>query len=122
VNGLVKYTVVVSVDPTTKPILFGATANVTITTGAPHSMLAVPISAVGTSTTSEYVMVVAADGSTRRVAVVSGDLIGNVVTVTPSTAGSLKSGDQVELGIATSSSSSSGGGGDGGGGFGGPGG
>jgi multidrug efflux pump subunit AcrA (membrane-fusion protein) len=122
VNGLVKYTVVVSVDPTTKPILFGATANVTITTGAPHSMLAVPISAVGTSTTSEYVMVVAADGSTRRVAVVSGDLIGNVVTVTPSTAGSLKSGDQVELGIATSSSSSSGGGGGGGGGFGGPGG
>ena len=120
VNGLVKYTVVVSVDPTDKPVLFGATANVTITTGAPHAMLAVPISSVGTGTGSEYVILVAADGSTRRIPVVSGDLIGNVVTVTLATPGSLKAGDQVELGIATSSSSSSGGGG--GGGFAGPGG
>ena len=121
VNGLVKYTVIVSVDPTDKPVLFGATANVTITTGAPHAVLAVPVSAIGTGTKSEYVIVVAADGSTQNVPVVSGDLVGNLVTIT--TTGNLKAGDQVELGISTSSSSSgssnqSGGGGGGGGGFG----
>ena len=125
VNGLVKYTVVVSVAPTDKPVLFGAVANVTITTGAPHAMLAVPVGAVQTGTTSEYVVVDAADGSSQRVTVVSGDIIGNTVTVTPTVAGSLKAGDQVEIATTSTSGSSStnrtGGGGFGGG-FAGPGG
>jgi multidrug efflux pump subunit AcrA (membrane-fusion protein) len=118
VNGLVKYTVVVSVDPTDKPVLFGATANVTITTGEPHSMLAVPVSAVQTGNSGEYVIVVGSDGSTQRVKVVRGDLVNSLVTIT--TTGKLKEGDQVEL-VTTSSSSnnsSGGGGGFGGGGFG----
>jgi len=122
VNGLVKYTVVVSVAPTDKPVLFGAVANVTITTGAPHAMLAVPVGAVLTGTNSEYVVLVAADGSTQNVTVVSGDIIGTVVTVTPTVADSLKAGDQVELSTTTTGSSSNrtggGGGGFGGGGFG----
>ena len=103
VNGLVKYTVVVLVDPTDKPVLFGATVNVTITTGDPRPMLAVPISAVQTDAQSEYVMLVKADGSTQRVTVVSSDLIDNLVTIT--TADALKEGDQVQLGAASSSAS-----------------
>jgi len=114
VNGLVKYTVVVSVDPTDKPVLFGAVANVTITTGAPHSMLAVPVGAVLSDTKGEYVLLITPDGSTQRVTVVSGDLSGNLVTIT--TTGTLKEGDQVQLGSGSSSSSGTGGGGGGGGG------
>lgn len=112
VNGLVKYTVVVSVDPTDQPVLFGATVNVVITTGAPHDMLAVPISAVQSSSRGEYVVVVGADGSTQRVPVVSGDLVENLVTITPS--GEIKEGDQVQLGGNTTSSNNNNGGGGGG--------
>lgn len=121
VNGLIKYTVIVSVDPTDKPVLFGATANVVITTGEPHTSLAVPVLAVMNDSNGEYVLVLSADGnSVRRVAVQSGDLSGNLVTIT--TTEELKEGDQVELGSGTSSSSNNGGGfvgpGGGGGGFG----
>ena len=113
VNGLVKYTVVVLVDPTDKPILFGAVANVTITTGAPHTTLAIPVGAVLSDTKGEYVLLITPDGSTQRVTVVSGDLSGNLVTIT--TTGTLKEGDQVQLGSGSSSSSGTGGGGGGGG-------
>lgn len=109
VNGLVKYTVVVSVDPTDKPVLFGATANVLITTGAPHTSLAVPVLAVMSDSQGEYVLVVNAAGDERRVNVQSGDLSGNLVTIT--TTGDLKAGDEVELGTGASSSNSGGGGG-----------
>lgn len=116
VNGLVKYTVVVSVDPTDKGVLFGATANVVITTGAPHKSLAVPVLAVLNDSQGEYILVISADGTrTNRVAVQSGDLSGNLVTIT--TSESLKEGDEVELGTGSSSSSSGTGGG---GAFGGP--
>ena len=113
VNGLVKYTVVVLVDPTDKPILFGAVANVTITTGAPHTTLAIPVGAVLSDTKGEYVLLITPDGSTQRVTVVSGDLSRNLVTIT--TTGTLKEGDQVQLGSGSSSSSGTGGGGGGGG-------
>jgi multidrug resistance efflux pump len=104
VNGLVKYTVVVLVDPTDKPILFGAIANVTITTGEPHSMLAVPVGAVQSDTTGEYVTLVKTDGSTQRVVVTSGDLVDTLVTIT--TTGELKEGDKIQIGASGSSSSS----------------
>ncbi len=117
VNGLVKYTVVVSVDPTDKPVLFGAVANVSIITGAPHAMLAVPVSAVLSDSKGEYVLLISADGnSTQRVNIQSGDLSGNLVTIT--TTGSLKEGDQVELGSGTTTNNNNnnnpGGGGPGG--------
>jgi multidrug efflux pump subunit AcrA (membrane-fusion protein) len=105
VNGLVKYTVVVSIDPTDKPVLFGAVANVTITTGAPHAMLAVPVGAVQTDSTGEYVILIKTDGSTQRVVVTSGDLVDTLVTIT--TTGELKEGDKVQVGATSSSSSSS---------------
>jgi HlyD family secretion protein len=117
VNGLVKYTVVVSVDPTEKPVLFGAVANVTITTGEPHAMLAVPVGAVLSDTKGEYILLISADGnSSQRVNITSGDLSGNLVTITPETAGSLKEGDQIEVGATSSSNANQ----RGGGGFGGP--
>lgn len=123
VNGLVKYTVVVSVDPTDKQVLFGATANVAITTGEPHAMLAVPVSAVLSDSKGEYVLLISADGnSTQRVNITSGDLSGNLVTITLATAGSLKEGDQVELGSGTTTNNNNnnpGGGGGPGGPFGG---
>lgn len=106
VNGLVKYTVSVAVDPTDKPLMFGATANVVIITGEPHSMLAVPVNAVQSDSRGEYVMVINQDGTTQRVNVTSGDLVESQVTI--STTGNLKAGDRVELGSGTGSTSSSG--------------
>lgn len=110
VNGLVKYTITLSLDPTDKPLLFGATASIVIITGAPHEMLAVPVNAVQTDSKGEYVNVVSADGnSTQRVDVTSGDLVDSLVTI--STTGSLKAGDKVVLGSSTSSSKTNNGGG-----------
>jgi HlyD family secretion protein len=96
VNGLVKYSVIVLIDPTDKPVLFGATVNVTITTGEPHEMLAVPVGAVLSDAQGEYLLLVTADGNTQRIEIQSGDLSGNLVTIT--TTGNLKEGDQVEIG------------------------
>ena len=112
VSGLVKYGVTVALEPTDKPLLFGATTSVIIYTSTPHSMLAVPVGAVGSDTRGEYVMVVDASGNSQRVVVVSGDLVGALVTVT--TTGKLAEGDQVELGATSSSSSNSNSGGGGG--------
>ncbi len=102
VNGLVKYTVTLSLDPTDQPLMFGATANVVIITGEPHKMLAVPVTAIQTSTKGEYVEVILADGSTQQVAVTSGDLSGNLVTIT--TTGKLAEGDNVVLSTSGTSS------------------
>lgn len=118
VNGLVKYTVVVLIDPTDKPVLFGAVANVSIITGAPHATLAVPVGAVLSDSNGEYVLLISADGnSTQRVNITSGDLSGNLVTITPAKDGSLKEGDQVEVGAVTTTNNNNN---NGGGGFRGP--
>jgi HlyD family secretion protein len=106
VNGLVKYTVTVAVDPTKENVLFGTTVNVLITVGQPHSTLAVPVAAVYSDTQGEYVLLVDANGNTSRVTVTSGDLVNSEVTIT--TKGTLKAGDQVELGSGGSTSGSGG--------------
>jgi multidrug efflux pump subunit AcrA (membrane-fusion protein) len=103
VNGLVKYTVVILIDPTDKPVLFGGTVNVTILTGEPHSMLAVPVNAVQTGTQGEYVILIKADGSTQRVVVESGDLVDALVTITAD--GQLKEGDKLQIGTSSSNNS-----------------
>jgi HlyD family secretion protein len=105
VNGLVKYTVTIGLDPTTEPVRFGATTNVILYTSEPHTVLAVPVAAIQSDTKGEYVLVVNADGNTRRVDVQSGDLSGSQVTLPAS--GDLKEGDLVQLTTASSSSSSS---------------
>lgn len=100
ISGLVKYTVVVSIDPTEESVLFGATATVKIITSEPHSALAVPIAAVQTDSKSEYVLRVGADSQTERVDIQTGDLAGNLVTIT--TQGTLKEGDEVLIGVNNS--------------------
>jgi HlyD family secretion protein len=105
VGGLVKYTVTISLEPTERALLFGATVSVVITTGEPHSMLAVPVNAVQSDAAGEYLMVLGSGDNVRRVNVVSGDLADSLVTVT--TSESLAEGDRVQLSSSSSSSSSS---------------
>ncbi|MEN4010464.1 MAG: efflux RND transporter periplasmic adaptor subunit [Bellilinea sp.] len=100
VSGLVKYTVIVSVERPDSPILFGATANVIVTTGEPRALLAVPVGAVSSDSQGEYVLRVGADGLTQRVDVETGDLAGSLVTLVKS--GGLKEGDQVQVGGSSS--------------------
>jgi len=99
VNGLVKYTVTVSLEPTDQPVRFGATANVILYTGQPHSTLAVPVAAIQSDNAGEFVTLVSSDGSSQRISVVSGSLSGNLVTIT--TRAALKEGDQVLLGAGS---------------------
>jgi len=65
--------------------------------------LAIPITAIQNDSKGEYVWLVKADGSTTRVDVVGGSIVGDLVTVT----GDLKEGDR----ISTTKSKSSGAGG-----------
>ena len=108
VNGLVKYTVTVAVDPTDEPVLFGATATVVITTGEPHSELLVPLNAVKNDSSSEYVMVQSGPGGFTRIDVTTGSLFESMVVVFP--AGDLKAGDMVQVSSSSTSSSSTRGG------------
>ena len=62
--------------------LFGATTDVTLITSDPRVMLAVPLGAVATDTTGEYVMRVTANGGVERVAVVSDSIQGDLVAIT----------------------------------------
>jgi HlyD family secretion protein len=93
VSGLVKYTVVVALDPIDQPALFGATTDVKLITSAPRSMLAVPVGAVQTDTQGEYVLRVTSNGNTERVTVQSDSIQGDLVAIT----GDLKEGDQIQI-------------------------
>jgi HlyD family secretion protein len=90
-SGLVKYTVLVEVDKLAQDVFLplGATANVTIQVEPATTALAVPTDQVQSDGTGEYVFVVQADGSTKRVDVVTGAIEGDLVVVT----GDLKEGD-----------------------------
>ena len=110
VSGLVKYTVTISLDPTDISPLFGATSDVTLITSAPRTMLAVPVGAVQTDNTGEYVMRISSNGGAERVSVTSDSIQGDVVAIT----GDLKEGDQVQVFTISTSSSNQDGGGPGG--------
>lgn len=105
VSGLVQYDVVVDVDPTDQPILFGVTVSVQITTGDPSEELAVPLNAVMNDGVSEYVTVLDPTGNTYYVEVVSGDLVNSLVVVSPKD--QLNEGDTVVVDSTASTSSSS---------------
>jgi multidrug efflux pump subunit AcrA (membrane-fusion protein) len=92
-SNVVNYTVRVKLDKTDPKIYIGATATVVITTGTPQNTLYVPVSAVMNDSNGEYVMRVAADGTTKRIQVVTGDISDETVVVT----GDLSKGDQIEL-------------------------
>ncbi len=90
-SGLVKYTVLVDIDPVAEDVFLplGSTANVTIQVKEPTTSLAVPTNLVQNDSQGEHVWVVQADGSAKRVDVVSGAVVGDLVAVT----GDLKEGD-----------------------------
>jgi len=102
-SGVVNYTVRVELDKTDPQILIGQTANVSIQTSAPHTVLYVPVSAVQSDAQGEYVMRVKQDGTQERVTVVSGTITDELVTV----AGDLQANDQVLLYSSTSSTNQS---------------
>jgi len=100
VSGLVKYTVRVDLDKvkdgTFLPL--GTTANVVIQTKPASATLAVPIAAIQNDSKGEYVWLIQSDNTTKRVDVVSGAIVGELVAVT----GDLKIGDKLSL-VQTSS-------------------
>jgi HlyD family secretion protein len=98
VNGLVKYTVTISINNQGTPILFGATANVTILINEPQERLTVPLSAIKNDSLGEYVFKIMSDGSLERVNIQSYDLIDGLVTIT----GNLEAGDTLQLQSADS--------------------
>ncbi len=92
--GSVQYTVRIDIDPVAADVSslpLGSTANVTIQVKAAAESLAVPITVIQNDAQGEYVLVVQADGSTKRVDVVTGTIVGDLVTVT----GDLKEGDSL---------------------------
>jgi multidrug efflux pump subunit AcrA (membrane-fusion protein) len=92
-------------DPSDVSPLFGATTDVNLVTSEPRTMLAVPLGAVQTDSTGEYVMRLASNGNAERVPVTSDSVQGDVVAIT----GDLKAGDQAQVFSTTSNSSNNGG-------------
>lgn len=93
VDGLIKYSVRVELDPVKEPMLLGATADVIIQVSDARNALAVPASAVKSDKNgNKYVNLIEADGSTRQVTVQSGKTVGNLVIVS----GELKAGDTIQ--------------------------
>lgn len=89
----VQYTVRIDLDRATEDVFLplGSTANVLIQVKEATSSLAVPITAVQNDDQGEYVFVVQADGSTKRVNIVSSTIVDDLVVVT----GDLKEGDSL---------------------------
>jgi HlyD family secretion protein len=95
VAGLVKYTVrVAATPPAATTIFLGGTANATIVTDVQADVLAVPLDAVQNDAQGEYVNRVNADGAVSRINIRSGELEGDLVTVS---GGGLQKGDVVEV-------------------------
>jgi HlyD family secretion protein len=102
VAGVVKYSVEITLADTSSTLLLGATADVTIQTSEPTASLAVPVNAVQSDASGEFVNKVLTDGSAVRISVVSGEMQGDLVLVS----GDLRAGDVVAL-VQNASSTSS---------------
>jgi HlyD family secretion protein len=91
VDGQVQYTIRMDLDAlaTDISVPLGSTASVTVQVGPETGSLAVPIVAIQNDETGEYVLVMQADGSTKRVDVVSSTIVNDLVAVT----GDLHEGD-----------------------------
>jgi len=99
VSGLVKYTVRIDLDKVTETVFMplGTTVNVVIRVKEATASLAVPITAIQNDASGEYVWVIQSNGSTKRVDIVGGSIVGDQVAVT----GNLKVGDRLQLGQTT---------------------
>jgi len=106
VSGLVKYTARIDLDKadTDLAMPLGATVNATVQVKPPAAILAVPVTAIQNDSRGEYVWVVR-NGSPRRVNIVGGQIVGDLVAVT----GNLKEGETVQLGQANNASAGRGG-------------
>lgn len=95
VSDLVKYTVRIDLDQVDGDVFLplGATADVVIKVKEETASLAVPIAVMQNDGQGEYVMVLQSDGSAKRVDVVSGVIVGDLVVVT----GDLNEGDRLQL-------------------------
>jgi len=102
ISNSVEYTVRIDLDKVAEDAFLplGATANMAIQVKPPTASLSVHITAIQNDSKGEYVLVLQADGSTKRVDVVSSMIVGDRVVVT----GDLKEGDSL-----TTSQKSSGG-------------
>jgi HlyD family secretion protein len=100
VSGLVKYNVRVDLDKVEDGMFLplGTNANVVIQTKPASATLAAPIAAIQNDSAGEYVWVIQSDNTTKRVDVISGSIIGDLVVVT----GDLQEGNRLQL-VATSS-------------------
>ncbi len=101
VSGLVKYTVRIDLEAVTETQAFlplGTTANVNIEVQAASAALAVPITTIQNDAQGEFVLVTQADGSTQRVAVVTGAIVNDLVVVS----GAVQAGDRLQLNSASS--------------------
>jgi hypothetical protein len=89
----VEYTVRVDLAKVAEDIFLplGATANMTIEVKPATASLTVPVTAIQNDSKGECVLVLQADGSTKRVDVVSSTIVGDRVVVT----GDLKAGDSL---------------------------
>jgi HlyD family secretion protein len=94
-SGLVKYKVRVELDKVDGEIFLplGTTANVVITVKEAAATLTVPITAIQNDAQGEFVSMIQSDGSTKRVNVISGSIVGDQVVVT----GDLQDGDRIQL-------------------------
>jgi len=101
-DNVVNYTVRVTLNETDPELLVGSTATVVITTGEPHEVLFVPVTAVLMDEGGEYVTRVPQDGTTERVKVVTGDITDGKVQVT----GNLAQGDLLQLTASSAADSS----------------
>jgi len=95
ISGLVKYSVRIDLDQVKDQIFtpLSTTADVTIHVTDAVSSLAVPITTIQNDARGEFVMIVQNDGSVKRVDVVSGTIVGDLVVVS----GDLQKGDVVQV-------------------------
>ena len=63
IQGNVKYEVRIDLDPLDNPLLLGATADVLIQTGAPQESLVVPVRAIQSDESGEFVIILLDDGT-----------------------------------------------------------
>ncbi len=93
VSGIIKYEVQIDLDKVDDGtfIPLGTTVDTVIQVKEASTSLAIPITAIQNDDKGEYVWLINEDGSTTRVDVVGGSIVGDLVTVT----GDLKEGDRI---------------------------
>jgi len=100
VSGLVKYVVHIDLDKVSDQSFMplGTTANVVIHVSDATASLAVPITTIQNDANGEFVMVSQSDGTMKRVDVVSGAIVNDLVVVS----GDLQEDDRLQVNNASS--------------------